>query len=138
MLQVQPPTLENFLCRIEEGYCKFHNPYHNNLHAADVAQTVHYMLCQTGLMVCTLIYTFTCRTNIFLKRYQLDYFYVNLKILNYNFYFSYKNILQELIFILRPIANNFETSTQCQRLYSPETRLPFQLGHSDQLGSLQN
>ncbi|XP_038206237.1 calcium/calmodulin-dependent 3',5'-cyclic nucleotide phosphodiesterase 1 isoform X2 [Zerene cesonia] len=48
--KVQPPTLENFLSRIEEGYCKFHNPYHNNLHAADVAQTVHYMLCQTGLM----------------------------------------------------------------------------------------
>ncbi|XP_050670508.1 dual specificity calcium/calmodulin-dependent 3',5'-cyclic nucleotide phosphodiesterase 1 [Leptidea sinapis] len=48
--KVQPTTLENFLSRIEEGYCKFHNPYHNNLHAADVAQTVHYMLCQTGLM----------------------------------------------------------------------------------------
>lgn len=52
MLQQVPPTiLENFLSRIEEGYCKFHNPYHNNLHAADVSQTVHYMLCQTGLMV---------------------------------------------------------------------------------------
>ncbi|XP_066902367.1 dual specificity calcium/calmodulin-dependent 3',5'-cyclic nucleotide phosphodiesterase 1 isoform X2 [Halyomorpha halys] len=45
-----PSTLENFLTRIEEGYCKYRNPYHNNLHAADVAQTVHYMLCQTGLM----------------------------------------------------------------------------------------
>lgn len=48
--KVPPTVLENFLGRIEEGYCKFHNPYHNNLHAADVAQTVHYMLCQTGLM----------------------------------------------------------------------------------------
>ncbi|XP_059474013.1 dual specificity calcium/calmodulin-dependent 3',5'-cyclic nucleotide phosphodiesterase 1-like isoform X4 [Neocloeon triangulifer] len=48
--KVQPQTLENFLCRVEEGYCKYKNPYHNNLHAADVAQTVHYMLCQTGLM----------------------------------------------------------------------------------------
>ncbi|CAH2232280.1 jg24243, partial [Pararge aegeria aegeria] len=47
---VPSTILENFLSRIEEGYCKFHNPYHNNLHAADVAQTVHYMLCQTGLM----------------------------------------------------------------------------------------
>lgn len=46
-----PTTLENFLSKIEEGYCKFRNPYHNNLHATDVAQTVHYMLCQTGLMV---------------------------------------------------------------------------------------
>ncbi|XP_063838396.1 dual specificity calcium/calmodulin-dependent 3',5'-cyclic nucleotide phosphodiesterase 1 isoform X2 [Ostrinia nubilalis] len=48
--KVPPTILENFLSRIEDGYCKFHNPYHNNLHAADVAQTVHYMLCQTGLM----------------------------------------------------------------------------------------
>jgi hypothetical protein len=40
-----------FLSRVEEGYCRHKNPYHNNLHAADVAQTVHYMLCQTGLMV---------------------------------------------------------------------------------------
>ncbi|XP_072937105.1 dual specificity calcium/calmodulin-dependent 3',5'-cyclic nucleotide phosphodiesterase 1 isoform X2 [Epargyreus clarus] len=48
--KVPPTILENFLSKIEEGYCKFHNPYHNNLHAADVAQTVHYMLCQTGLM----------------------------------------------------------------------------------------
>lgn len=32
------------------GYCRFRNPYHNNLHAADVAQTVHHVLCQTGLM----------------------------------------------------------------------------------------
>ncbi|CAK1602762.1 unnamed protein product [Parnassius mnemosyne] len=48
--KVQSTILESFLSRIEEGYCKYHNPYHNNLHAADVAQTVHYMLCQTGLM----------------------------------------------------------------------------------------
>ncbi|XP_075992693.1 phosphodiesterase 1c isoform X8 [Anticarsia gemmatalis] len=48
--KVPPTILENFLGRIEDGYCKFNNPYHNNLHAADVAQTVHYMLCQTGLM----------------------------------------------------------------------------------------
>jgi hypothetical protein len=49
--QVPPVTLETFLSRVEEGYCRHKNPYHNNLHAADVAQTVHYMLCQTGLMV---------------------------------------------------------------------------------------
>uniref|UniRef100_A0A8D8WN06 Phosphodiesterase n=1 Tax=Cacopsylla melanoneura TaxID=428564 RepID=A0A8D8WN06_9HEMI len=48
--KVPPATLENFLVRIEEGYCRHRNPYHNNLHAADVAQTIHYMLCQTGLM----------------------------------------------------------------------------------------
>lgn len=48
--KVPPATLEIFLVKIEEGYCKFKNPYHNNLHAADVAQTVHHVLCQTGLM----------------------------------------------------------------------------------------
>ena len=49
--KVQPAVLETFLTRIEEGYCRYSNPYHNNLHAADVTQTVHYVLCQTGLMV---------------------------------------------------------------------------------------
>lgn len=57
--------MENFLCRIEEGYSRHKNPYHNNLHGADVTQTVHYMLCQTGLMVIlkcdkTLNYAYTC------------------------------------------------------------------------------
>ncbi|XP_044012728.1 calcium/calmodulin-dependent 3',5'-cyclic nucleotide phosphodiesterase 1-like isoform X2 [Aphidius gifuensis] len=48
--KVIPQVLENFLTKIEEGYCRYKNPYHNNLHAADVAQTMHYILCQTGLM----------------------------------------------------------------------------------------
>ncbi|XP_012271293.1 calcium/calmodulin-dependent 3',5'-cyclic nucleotide phosphodiesterase 1 isoform X1 [Orussus abietinus] len=48
--KVPPAVLETFLGRVEEGYCRHRNPYHNNLHAADVAQTMHYVLCQTGLM----------------------------------------------------------------------------------------
>ncbi|XP_065088372.1 dual specificity calcium/calmodulin-dependent 3',5'-cyclic nucleotide phosphodiesterase 1A-like isoform X4 [Ochlerotatus camptorhynchus] len=48
--KIPPAMLETFLSRIEEGYCRFRNPYHNNLHAADVAQTVHHILCQTGMM----------------------------------------------------------------------------------------
>lgn len=48
--KVPPTILEALLSRIEEGYSRHKNPYHNNLHAADVAQGVHYMLCQTGLM----------------------------------------------------------------------------------------
>ncbi|XP_055375877.1 dual specificity calcium/calmodulin-dependent 3',5'-cyclic nucleotide phosphodiesterase 1-like [Condylostylus longicornis] len=48
--KISPTVLETFLTRIEEGYCKFRNPYHNNLHAADVTQTTHHILCQTGLM----------------------------------------------------------------------------------------
>lgn len=49
--KVPPAVLECFLGRVEEGYCRHRNPYHNNLHAADVAQTMHHILCQTGLMV---------------------------------------------------------------------------------------
>lgn len=52
--KVPPAVLECFLGRVEEGYCRHRNPYHNNLHAADVAQTMHYILCQTGLMVSAL------------------------------------------------------------------------------------
>ncbi|XP_014476914.1 PREDICTED: calcium/calmodulin-dependent 3',5'-cyclic nucleotide phosphodiesterase 1A-like isoform X2 [Dinoponera quadriceps] len=48
--KVPPAVLECFLGRVEEGYCRHRNPYHNNLHAADVAQTMHHILCQTGLM----------------------------------------------------------------------------------------
>ncbi|XP_023245118.1 calcium/calmodulin-dependent 3',5'-cyclic nucleotide phosphodiesterase 1-like [Copidosoma floridanum] len=48
--KIPPQVLESFLVRIEEGYCRYRNPYHNNLHAADVAQTMHYVLCITGLM----------------------------------------------------------------------------------------
>lgn len=48
--KVPPATLEIFLTRIEEGYCRYKNPYHNNLHASDVTQTTHSILCQTGLM----------------------------------------------------------------------------------------
>ncbi|CAL4145507.1 unnamed protein product, partial [Meganyctiphanes norvegica] len=48
--KVPPAALEAFLTQVEAGYCKYKNPYHNNVHAADVMQTIHYMLSQTGLM----------------------------------------------------------------------------------------
>ncbi|KAH8242047.1 hypothetical protein KR038_011378, partial [Drosophila bunnanda] len=48
--KIPPGTLEAFLYRVEEGYCRYRNPYHNNLHAVDVMQTIHYCLCNTGLM----------------------------------------------------------------------------------------
>lgn len=48
--KIAPGVLETFLHRIEEGYCRFRNPYHNNLHAVDVMQSMHYCLCNTGLM----------------------------------------------------------------------------------------
>uniref|UniRef100_T1JTY5 Phosphodiesterase n=1 Tax=Tetranychus urticae TaxID=32264 RepID=T1JTY5_TETUR len=43
-------TLESCLNQFEQGYTKFKNPYHNNIHAADVTQTVHYMLSKMGLV----------------------------------------------------------------------------------------
>ncbi|KAH8413271.1 hypothetical protein KR009_009547 [Drosophila setifemur] len=48
--KISPGILEAFLYRVEEGYCRYRNPYHNNLHAVDVMQTIHYCLCNTGLM----------------------------------------------------------------------------------------
>ncbi|GIY48096.1 hypothetical protein CDAR_483521 [Caerostris darwini] len=42
-------ALESFLVQIENGYERYRNPYHNNMHAADVTQTVAYLLCQAGL-----------------------------------------------------------------------------------------
>uniref|UniRef100_A0A6I8P3G4 Phosphodiesterase n=1 Tax=Ornithorhynchus anatinus TaxID=9258 RepID=A0A6I8P3G4_ORNAN len=42
--------LISFAEALEVGYSKFKNPYHNLIHAADVTQTVHYILLHTGLM----------------------------------------------------------------------------------------
>ncbi|CAI4230238.1 unnamed protein product [Auanema sp. JU1783] len=42
-------NLENYLLALEAGYSKHNNPYHNVIHAADVTQSSHFMLSQTGL-----------------------------------------------------------------------------------------
>lgn len=39
------------MLRLEQGYSKHENPYHNLAHAADVAQTTHHILSQSGLAV---------------------------------------------------------------------------------------
>lgn len=41
--------------QLEIGYSKHNNPYHNLVHAADVTQTAHYMISQTGLLASRLI-----------------------------------------------------------------------------------
>jgi hypothetical protein len=41
--QIKPPILCNFIRTIESDYCN-ENPYHNNIHAADVTQTLHVLL----------------------------------------------------------------------------------------------
>lgn len=45
-------TLDRFLLSIQNGYKKPQNPYHNELHATDVAHSVHYFLSRVGLMHC--------------------------------------------------------------------------------------
>ena len=49
-MNIQIPTnvLMSFADKIDQGYRKFRNPYHNPNHAADVAQTTHFFICQTG------------------------------------------------------------------------------------------
>jgi len=50
--QINVQILEHFLLALEVGYSKHNNPYHNCVHAADVTQTSHWILSQTGLAVC--------------------------------------------------------------------------------------
>jgi len=52
--QISTQTLDNFLTRLEQGYSKFGNPYHNLVHAADVTQTTHHLFSQSGLVVSAL------------------------------------------------------------------------------------
>ncbi|MBN3310079.1 PDE1B phosphodiesterase, partial [Amia calva] len=42
--------LMSFLGNLEKGYSKHRNPYHGQVHAADVTQTVHCLLLRTGLV----------------------------------------------------------------------------------------
>lgn len=42
-------VLNNFCTEMEIGYQLFENQYHNNVHAADVLQTIHHMLIFPGL-----------------------------------------------------------------------------------------
>ncbi|XP_043082544.1 calcium/calmodulin-dependent 3',5'-cyclic nucleotide phosphodiesterase 1C isoform X3 [Puntigrus tetrazona] len=43
-------ALVSFVEALEVGYTKHRNPYHNLIHAADVTQTVHYLLLKTGMV----------------------------------------------------------------------------------------
>uniref|UniRef100_A0A672IPJ8 Phosphodiesterase n=1 Tax=Salarias fasciatus TaxID=181472 RepID=A0A672IPJ8_SALFA len=42
--------LTEFLSALERGYCKYNNPYHSHVHAADVTQTLHCLLLRSGLV----------------------------------------------------------------------------------------
>ncbi|XP_032802234.1 dual specificity calcium/calmodulin-dependent 3',5'-cyclic nucleotide phosphodiesterase 1A isoform X2 [Petromyzon marinus] len=41
-------SVVSFVEALEAGYSKHKNPYHNSVHAADVTQTVHYLMLKTG------------------------------------------------------------------------------------------
>ncbi|XP_056010969.1 dual specificity calcium/calmodulin-dependent 3',5'-cyclic nucleotide phosphodiesterase 1A-like isoform X15 [Ostrea edulis] len=47
--KINSSMLDSFLLQLEVGYSKYKNPYHNLVHGADVAQTVHYILSQSKL-----------------------------------------------------------------------------------------
>lgn len=49
--KINTQVLDSFLFALEAGYSKFRNPYHNLIHGADVAQTVHFVLSQSHLAV---------------------------------------------------------------------------------------
>lgn len=51
--QIPISALVSFVEALEVGYSKHKNPYHNLMHAADVTQTVHYLLFKTGVVVST-------------------------------------------------------------------------------------
>ena len=41
--------------KLEQGYSKYNNPYHNLIHAADVTQTTNQIMRSSGLVVSTSI-----------------------------------------------------------------------------------
>jgi calcium/calmodulin-dependent 3',5'-cyclic nucleotide phosphodiesterase len=45
--KISSNVLDVFLLNLEQGYSKYKNPYHNLLHGADVAQSVHVILTQS-------------------------------------------------------------------------------------------
>ncbi|XP_016149337.1 calcium/calmodulin-dependent 3',5'-cyclic nucleotide phosphodiesterase 1A-like [Sinocyclocheilus grahami] len=49
-VQIPVSSLVSFVEALEMGYSKHRNPYHNLIHAADVAQTAHYLMLHTGIM----------------------------------------------------------------------------------------
>lgn len=57
-LQIPISCLTEFLSAVEKGYCKYNNPYHSHVHAADVTQTLHCLLLRSGLVVKSLLYSY--------------------------------------------------------------------------------
>ncbi|KAL3311842.1 phosphodiesterase 1A, calmodulin-dependent, partial [Cichlidogyrus casuarinus] len=47
--KLKSSALDHFLMQLESGYSKYHNPYHNLIHGADVAQTCHAIMQSSKL-----------------------------------------------------------------------------------------
>ncbi|KAL3320502.1 Calcium/calmodulin-dependent 3',5'-cyclic nucleotide phosphodiesterase 1C [Cichlidogyrus casuarinus] len=48
--RIMPTVLECFLLKVEQGYSLHNNPYHNLIHAADVAQTCNSIIHSAGIV----------------------------------------------------------------------------------------
>ncbi|XP_060949597.1 dual specificity calcium/calmodulin-dependent 3',5'-cyclic nucleotide phosphodiesterase 1A [Limanda limanda] len=48
--KVPVSALISFVDSLEGGYRKHKNPYHNLMHAADVTQTIHFLILKTGMV----------------------------------------------------------------------------------------
>ena len=65
--KISSNVLDVFLLNLEQGYTKYKNPYHNLLHGADVAQSVHVILTQSKLVV--------SRSHVILNQSKLDFYF---------------------------------------------------------------
>lgn len=88
-LQIPTVFLMTFLDALETGYGKYKNPYHNQIHAADVTQTVHCFLLRTGMAVGALEVTllgfrsYGCRTGESNLQSILSFPFFSLRVLSF-------------------------------------------------------
>uniref|UniRef100_A0A8D2P8U7 3',5'-cyclic-nucleotide phosphodiesterase n=1 Tax=Zosterops lateralis melanops TaxID=1220523 RepID=A0A8D2P8U7_ZOSLA len=71
--------LTSLLEALESGYGKFRNPYHNQVHAADVTQTVHCFLLRTGMLIEVLAIVFAAAIHDFEHTGTTNSFHIQTK-----------------------------------------------------------
>ncbi|KAK4827111.1 hypothetical protein QYF61_014374 [Mycteria americana] len=71
--QIPISALVSFVEALEVGYSKHKNPYHNLMHAADVTQTVHYLLFKTGVAAFAVLDTKTSSSEVRVGDEQDDF-----------------------------------------------------------------
>ena len=70
--KIEERKLHNFLTLIESGY-RPDNPYHNSIHAADVALSVNFLIHRIGIHKCILFFL-----RIFFRIFFEFFFYIYL------------------------------------------------------------